>query len=202
VAYFIAHSSGQSEASQEDLNSRKSRLKLSAFRTQGEGQYCTYLLDVNKPRNMSIWAVSIELFRTPPLSLPVSASQSHFKATQTRRSRDIQQSNDYHKLYFTVNILPSNIPRMTGSRKDGARPALDGARPALFPFRLLIVSFYVLFVCKCVLYYSHRVSTQLQLTKISHHTISYISYHIQYQIKSFIRFSKDNTLKNTDLCAE
>jgi len=32
---------------------------------------------------------------------------------------------------------------------------------------LLILLFYVLFVCKCVLYYHHRVSTQLQLTNIS-----------------------------------
>jgi hypothetical protein len=31
----------------------------------------------------------------------------------------------------------------------------------------LIVSFSVLFVCKCVLYYCHRVATQLQLTNIS-----------------------------------
>jgi len=30
----------------------------------------------------------------------------------------------------------------------------------------LIVLFYVLFVCKCVLYYYHRVSTQIQLTNI------------------------------------
>jgi hypothetical protein len=32
-----------------------------------------------------------------------------------------------------------------------------------------IVLFCVLFVCKCVLYYCHRVATQLQLTNISYH---------------------------------
>jgi len=33
------------------------------------------------------------------------------------------------------------------------------------------VLFYVLFVCKCLLYYWHRVSTQLQLTNISFNII-------------------------------
>jgi len=36
-----------------------------------------------------------------------------------------------------------------------------------FQPKLLIVLFYVLSVCKCVLYYCHRVATQLQLTNIS-----------------------------------
>ena len=45
---------------------------------------------------------------------------------------------------------------------------------------IVFVLFYVLFVCKCVLYYCHRVLTQLQLTNIPYHIISYhiISYHI------------------------
>ena len=51
-------------------------------------------------------------------------------------------------------------------------PRKDGARSALFLlselccsmyFFVSIVLFYVLFVCKCVLYYCHRVATQLQL---------------------------------------
>ena len=36
----------------------------------------------------------------------------------------------------------------------------------LFCVFCFIVFFCVLFVCKCVLYYCHRVSTQLKVTKI------------------------------------
>jgi hypothetical protein len=47
-----------------------------------------------------------------------------------------------------------------------------------------IVLFYVLFVCKCVLYYCHRASIQLQLTNLSHH-IMYITYRIIYVARFF-----------------
>jgi len=39
----------------------------------------------------------------------------------------------------------------------------------LFFIFCFIALFYVLFVCKFVMYYCHRVSTQLQLTNISYH---------------------------------
>jgi len=54
-------------------------------------------------------------------------------------------------------------------------------------FYVLFVStvlFYVSFVCKCVLYYCHWVSTQLQLKNISYHINKAItvSFHIQFII--------------------
>jgi hypothetical protein len=56
-------------------------------------------------------------------------------------------------------------------------------------FLLLFMLFYVLFVCRCVLYYCHRVATQLQLNiYISYHIISYIKY-ISYLIISYIIIS-------------
>jgi len=41
----------------------------------------------------------------------------------------------------------------------------------LFYVLFVFMLFYVLLVCKCVLYYCHRMLTQLQLTNISYHII-------------------------------
>jgi len=51
------------------------------------------------------------------------------------------------------------------------------SQKALQP-KLLIVLFYVLFLCKCVLYYCHRVSAQLQLTNIWKYQINLCEFSI------------------------
>ena len=70
------------------------------------------------------------------------------------------------------------FPQLYGKCQGKTRK--DGARPPLFQILFVLciacfVLFYVLFVCKCVLYYCHRVATQLQLTNISYHTMLKVS---------------------------
>jgi len=81
-------------------------------------------------------------------------------------------------------------------------------------FRLL---FSVLFVCKCVLYYCHRVATQLQLTNISYDIIcnckltvllNLIPLYPKYQYCTFVCLKKYNVndgtskrfFKNASIC--
>ena len=59
-----------------------------------------------------------------------------------------------------------------------------------------IVLFCVLFVCKCVLYYCHRVTTQLQLTNISYHIIYHIT---SYQLPLLISSPVYRDYKNPHL---
>jgi hypothetical protein len=82
----------------------------------------------------------------------------------------------------TVHTLPNEFDHSGFESQKAFQP------------KLLIVLFYVLFLCKCVLYYWHRVATQLQLINISYHIIYYtlphiisyhiISYHTPYHIIS------------------
>jgi hypothetical protein len=84
---------------------------------------------------------------------------------------------DYPDWDFSVLFSQIKGKCQGKTRKDGNWPALF----LIFVLFLCIfcvvcivcfVTFCVLFVCKCVLYYCHRVATQLQLTNV------YISYHI------------------------
>ena len=90
---------------------------------------------------------------------------------------------NWHSPATLTEVFPCFFSQLWG--KCQGIPRKDGARFTLFHISELFCSVYCLCVCICVLYYCHRVSTQLQLN-ISYHIISYhiISYHIISYIMS------------------
>jgi hypothetical protein len=96
-----------------------------------------------------------------------------------------------------TGILRLPWPRVFGAFSSVVRQMLGYTSQRQGTVRTLpyywTVLFYVLFVCKCVLYYCHRVSTQLKLNVsyhiiyhiISYHIIYHIIYHISYHIISY-----------------
>jgi hypothetical protein len=87
-----------------------------------------------------------------------------------------------------IRTFSSVVRQMLGynSQRWGTASTLPNWWIVLFCVLFVsIVSFCVLFVCKCILYYCHRVATQLQLTDIYHISYHTISYHIIYHIVSY-----------------
>jgi hypothetical protein len=103
------------------------------------------------------------------------------------------------RVFCAFSSVVRQMPGQT-SQRGGTVPTLPNYWTVLFYvsfvsivlFYVLFVSivlFYVLFVCKCVLYYCHRVATQLQLNISSYHTSYHtISYHISYHTISYISY--------------
>ena len=81
---------------------------------------------------------------------------------------------------YSVFIVPTGILRLPWLRIFRAFSSVVRQMPGYNSQRRgtvrtlpkLIVLFYILFACKCLLYYCHRVSTQLQQTNISYHKVS------------------------------
>ena len=68
-------------------------------------------------------------------------------------------------MYLQRDNWHSTSTLFLGSCKTNARVYIATTGSGLHSSKMFVL-FYVLFVCTCVLYYCHRVSTQLQLRKM------------------------------------
>jgi len=78
------------------------------------------------------------------------------------------------RFFRAFSSVVRQMPGYTSQRRGTVRTLPNSWTVLFYVLFVSIVLFYVLFVCKCVLYYCHRASTQLQLN-ISYHIISYLS---------------------------
>jgi hypothetical protein len=76
----------------------------------------------------------------------------------------------WKRVYRAFSSVVRQIPGYTSERRGTVRTLPNYWIVLFYVLFVLFVSimFYVLFVCKCVLYYCHRVSTQLQLNMSYH----------------------------------
>ena len=72
------------------------------------------------------------------------------------------------RVFRAFSSVVRQMPGYNSQRWGTARTLPSSLTVLFYVLFGLIVSFCVLLVCKCVLYYCHRVSTQLKLTNISY----------------------------------
>jgi hypothetical protein len=86
----------------------------------------------------------------------------------------IPRKETFIMIVTMINIFPPILSCLTTSFRanggEGGRCCSVFLIALFYVLFVSIVLFYVLFVCKCVLYYCHQVSTQLQLKNISYHS--------------------------------